>query len=105
MVEDPAGITRPDLAAPPFYPVEFQSLEVASDDRLVTIHFQGGNATCWSVKKLEVKYEQTRVLVAMIGGYNQLPKDVFCTAEGVNYTLKARLDQAVGSRTLVPVGR
>ena len=109
VVADPGGIFRPGLAdASQLRTQELDSVEVADDDRTISVRFVGGNPGCWSLDQVRVGYEPERVLLGLYGGVHTLPEGTACTAEGRTYSLKISLDRPVSVRPVeaaVPVVR
>lgn len=100
VLQDPSGIFRPGEATDPIEQQEIASFETFDDDRLVGLRVNGRNAECWSLERLVVEYDPARIRISLFGGFHALPKNTFCTAEGVLYEIVVRLEEPVGHREI-----
>lgn len=104
IVEDTAGIVRPGQTRVTLGPVKIDSVEVATDDRRLTLEFSGANRRCWSIEQVRVEYAPRVISLAMTGGYHKLPPNTFCSLERIAYSLILALEEAVAGRSIDTTG-
>lgn len=100
VVADPARIVRLGRQGD-FNPQHLDTIEVAADDQHVKVGFYGGNPGCFSIGRVEARFEPARVTLAVLGGAHSIPANQVCTEEARLYSLTIRLAEKVAGR---PIG-
>ena len=100
IIEDPAGVIRPEQERESTAAVKITSAEAERDDRTLRVTFAGGDPSCWSVERVRVLYQPDRIDLSILGGRDKLPPDTFCPSVLVTHHLVLRLEHAVSGRPI-----
>lgn len=99
VVADPARIVR--LGRPgDFNPQHLDKIVVAADDHHVKVEFYGGNPGCFSIGRVDARFEPARISLAVLGGAHSIPANQICTEEARLYSLTIRLAEKVSGRPI-----
>jgi hypothetical protein len=103
--DDPAPHTstpvtpRPGMAD--LYPIGWDRVDVADDDRTLTIHFWSGIEPCYVLDHVDVAYAGDTITITLYEGHDPQGEAVACIEIAMAKSVTIQLDEPLGGRALV----
>lgn len=90
---------RPGMAD--LYPMGWDRVDVADDDRTITVHFWSGIEPCYVLDHVDVAYADDTITITLYEGHDPQAEDVACIEIAMAKSVTIQLDEPIGARALV----